>query len=119
MNVEDFREYCLSLPGAVETTPFDDVTPVYKVGGKMFALASINNAENWIALKCDPEYAIELRDRYPEITPAYHFNKRHWNGIDLGGDLPDKFIRELTKNSYDLVVAGLPRRVREELSLGI
>lgn len=117
MDIEQFREYCLSLPGTEECTPFDDVTLVYKVGGKMFAFAGTDDYAKGINLKCDPDYAVELRDRYPEdIRPGYHMNKRHWNTVNPQGNLPDEMIRKLTKDSYDLVVSKLPRNIREILS---
>lgn len=116
MDVLAFREYCLSLPVSEECTPFDETTLVFKVGGKMYTYADMVDFE-WIALKCDPDEAIALRERYPdEITPAFHSNKRHWNGVCTVGDLPDGFIREQIRNSYRLVLAGVtPRTLRDEI----
>ncbi len=114
MDLIEFREYCLSLPLAEETTPFDDDTLVYKVCGKMFAMGGISDFGN-INLKCDPERAMELRERHSEITPGYHMNKTHWNTVDTGGDLPDTMIREMIRDSYMLVVGSLPRTRREEV----
>lgn len=116
MDVFSFRDYCLSLPEVEESTPFDEVTLVYKVAGRMFACASLDDFA-WIAVKCDPDEAILLRDRYPEVVPARHFNKRHWNGIRVDGDLPDDFIRTQIRRSYLLVVRRnvTPRARREEL----
>lgn len=79
MNYEDLRDYCLSLKGVTEHFPFDEFSLVMKVQGKMFALLPLDNPETQIALKCDPERAIQLRDEFPAITAAYHFNKKHWN----------------------------------------
>ena len=99
MSIEEIRNYCLSLPYAAETMPFDDTTLVYKVGGKWFAVADIID-HNKVVVKCDPDLAIELRDIHEEVTAAWHFNKRHWNSISLIGDLADSFIYEQIYNSY-------------------
>lgn len=110
MNIEDVRDYSLSLPMATEDFPFDDVTLVFRVMGKIFVLLSLD-ASGFFAVKCDPDYAIELRERHSEIQPAFHMNKRHWNQIDLTGSLPDDLIRSLISHSYDQVVKKLPRRL--------
>ena len=112
MNIETAREYCLSLPQATEDFPFDETTLVFRVGGKIFAMMDLENTE-WFVLKCEPEYAIELRERYPEIAPAWHMNKKHWNQINLFGCLDDSFIQELIRHSYSLVVKNFPRRKKE------
>jgi len=116
MDVLTFREYCLSFPFAEETTPFDETTLVYKVGGRMFACADMEDF-SLIALKCDPDRAVALRDEWDEIGTAPHFNKRHWNGIRTTGDLPDAFIRELIRDSYLLVVRRnvSPKALRERI----
>lgn len=116
MDILSFRDYCLSLPLAEESTPFDETTLVYKIGGKMFACADMAEFDH-IAVKCDPDEAIALRERYAEITPAYHFNKQHWNGIRTDGDLPEAFLREQIRNSYLLVLrrSVTPRSLRDEL----
>ena len=98
MDVLTFRDYCLSLPMAEESTPFDETTLVYKVGGKMFACADMAEFE-WVAVKCDPAEAVLLREQYDEVSAAWHFNKRHWNAVRTTGDLPDGFIREQIRNS--------------------
>lgn len=104
MDVLTFRDYCLSLPFTEESTPFDETTLVYKVGGRMYAFADMVDFHR-VALKCDPDEALQLRERYPrEITPAYHANKRLWNDVRTTGDLPDAFIREQIRNSYLLVL---------------
>ena len=103
MDVLTFRDYCLSLPMAEESTPFDETTLVYKVGGKMFACADMAEFE-WVAVKCDPAEAVLLREQYDEVSAAWHFNKRHWNAVRTTGDLPDGFIREQIRNSYLLVL---------------
>lgn len=117
MDLTAFRDYCLSLPFTEETTPFDETTLVYKVGGRMYAFADMVEFRR-VALKCDPDEAILLRERYPdEVTPAYHTNKRLWNDIRATGDLPERFIREQIRNSYLLVVRQnvTPRTRREEI----
>lgn len=115
MILADFCAHCLSLPGVEETTPFGPDVLVYKVGGKMFALAVPDEHPHRVNLKCDPERALELRDRYEDIEPGYHMNKRHWNTLVLGGRLPAILVRELIEHSYQLVVASLPRKMREKL----
>ena len=114
MNVESFREYCVNLPGVTESFPFDDTALVFKVMGKMFALALLEG-EKSVNLKCDPERAIELREEFSDILPGYHMNKKHWNTLLLSGDLKTPLIKELINHSYDLVVAGLTKKQKEEL----
>jgi predicted DNA-binding protein (MmcQ/YjbR family) len=111
MNIESYREYCLSLPLTGEKTPFDQVTLVFTVVDKMFALANMDKFES-INLKCDPEKAIQFREEYPAIIPGWHMNKKHWNTLILDGSLNDDFIYELTKHSYDCVVNSLPKKVK-------
>lgn len=110
MNIEDIREFCLSRPGVTESLPFNDTALVFKVGGKMFALLDLSEEKRGISLKCDPERAIQLRERYPEVTGAYHFNKKHWNSIRIDGSLPDELIRDWITHSYNLVVKSLPKK---------
>lgn len=116
MDLLTFRDYCLSLPMTEETTPFDLTTLVYKVGGKMYAYAGME-AFDRIALKCDPDRALSLREEHPEIAPAWHSNKRHWNDVRTDGDLPDAFIRQMIRDSYMLVLNRnvTPKALREEL----
>jgi predicted DNA-binding protein (MmcQ/YjbR family) len=113
MNIEDFRAYCLTKPNATEGTPFGEDTLVFKVSGKMFALASLDEVPPRVNLKCDPERALDLRDRYEEVTPGYHMNKKHWNTIELSGGIPDAELRAMIDHSYDLVVASLPKKRRK------
>lgn len=115
MNIEELREFCLSLKGATEHFPFDEVTLVIKVQGKMFALIPLDNPETQISLKCDPERAIALREDYSAIVPAWHFNKKHWNSVIIDPSISRTLLCELIKHSYDLVVAGLPAKLRNEL----
>lgn len=116
MDVIEFREFCLSLPFAEECTPFDETTLVYKVGGRMFAYADMV-CFNRFAVKCDPVQAEILRDSYPEVTPAWHSNKRHWNDVRTDGDLPEEFLRRQIRDSYMLVLRRnvTPRTLREEI----
>ena len=111
-----FRDYCLSLPMAEESTPFDETTLVYKVGGRMFAFADMVDFTA-LSVKCDPDAAIELRERYPEVHPGFHISKRHWNTIRTDGDLPEHFLREQIRNSYLLVLRQnvTPKALREEI----
>ncbi len=117
MNIEEFREYCLSKPHVEETLPFDQDTLVFKVAGKMFALCSLSDYAGGVALKCDPERAVELREQYPAIQPGYHMSKKHWNTVYPEAFLPMGLLPELIDHSYDLVVQGLPKKLRLELSL--
>ena len=114
MDILDVRELCLSLPQSEETTPFDETTLVYKVAGKMFLLADMTDGRA-VNVKCDPDHAIALRERYAEVTPGWHMNKRHWNTVDMAGNLPEPLIREWILDSYRLVVNSLPRAKRETL----
>lgn len=116
MDILTFRDYCLSLPMTEECTPFDETTLVMKVGGKMYTYTDMVEFE-WIAVKCDPDEAIALRERYPEVTPAFHSNKKHWNGVRTTSDLPDAFIREQLRNSYLLVLRQnvSPKSLRDEI----
>jgi predicted DNA-binding protein (MmcQ/YjbR family) len=93
----------LSQPGAIEDFPFGPEHSVFKVGGKMFAISALERTPLEVSLKCEPELAVELRNTYEAIRPGYHLNKRHWNTLTLDGTLPDKFVRELVEDSYDLV----------------
>jgi predicted DNA-binding protein (MmcQ/YjbR family) len=114
MDSEAFREYCLSKPNATESTPFGEDNLVFKVGGKMFALLSLDEVPPRVNLKCDPDLALELRDRYEEVRPGYHMNKRHWNTVVISG-VPEKELREMIDHSYTLVVSGLPRATRARI----
>ena len=115
MNIEEFRDYCLAKKGVEETFPFDDVTLVFKVMGKMFAVTGLEREQFQVNLKCDPEYAIELREEYEEITPGWHMNKKHWNTVLFEGMLENRLIMQLIDHSYDLVVKKLKKADREFL----
>ncbi|MFG3494052.1 MmcQ/YjbR family DNA-binding protein [Streptomyces sp. NPDC047928] len=114
MTPQQLREFCLSFNAAVEEFPFGPETSVFKVAGKMFALAALNGRPLTVNLKCEPEIAVRLRADHPAIAPGWHMNKRHWNTVTVGG-LPAAMVRELVEDSYDLVVAGLPRAERLRL----
>ena len=116
MNIEEVRLYCISKKGVTESFPFDEVTLVFKVQGKIFALLSLDKPAS-VNLKCNPEKAIELREQYVDIVPGYHMNKVHWNTLMLNGGLPDKLTAELVDHSYDLVVKSLTRKLKAELDL--
>lgn len=116
MNIEYFRDYCLAKPGVEETFPFGPDTIVMKVMGKVFALSSLNTAWLSVNLKCDPERALELRDEYEAILPGYHMNKQHWNTISFeNSQISDALFLELVNHSYELVVASLTKKLKEEL----
>lgn len=111
MNIESVREYCLSLPHATEDFPFDETTLAFRIGGRIFAMIDLERTE-WFVLKCNPDMAIELREKYAEISPAWHMNKRHWNQINLFGYLSEELICSLIRHSYSLVVQKLPKALR-------
>jgi len=117
MNIEELHAHCLSLHAATEHFPFDEVTLVFKVKDKMFALIPLDNPVPQITLKCNPERAIELREQYENIVPAWHFNKKHWNSVVISPEISTELLTELIQHSYDLVVSGLPKKVRDELSV--
>ena len=116
MNIEILRQYCLTKPFTTEEFPFDDVNLVFKVMNKMFLLLPLDNPDS-ISVKCDPDYAIELREKYSGIEGAYHFNKKYWNSISLNhDDISDKLILDLIDHSYEQVVLKLPKLHREQIS---
>jgi len=118
MHIEQLREYCITKKGVTEHFPFDEVTLVFKVKGKMFALVGLDRweqGEEKINLKCDPDKSLELRATYESINPGFHMNKKHWNTIILNQDVPDPLAFELIDHSYDLVVKGLTKKLKEEL----
>ena len=114
------RGLCLDLPGAFEDFPFGPESSVFKVRAgagraKMFALCALDATPLMVSLKCEPELAVQLRAAHPEITGAWHMNKTHWNQLDLTGSLEDRLVQDMIEDSYDLVVASLPRRDQEML----
>ena len=116
MNIESLREYCLSLPQVTEDFPFDETTLVFRIGGKIFAMIDLERTE-WFVLKCNPDYTLELRDRHPEIAPAWHMNKKHWNQLNLFGSLPYTLIRSLIRHSYNEVIKKMPRKLKDEAGI--
>ena len=117
MNIESIREYCLSKPCATEDFPFDETTLVFRVMNKIFACISLDDPD-WFCLKCDPDYAIELRDQYSSIVGAWHWNKKYWNQIAITQtDVPDALIRDLIDHSYSEVVKKMPRKLRDQLPI--
>ena len=114
MNVESLREYCLSLPLATEDFPFDETTLVFRVVGKIFAMLDLERPDV-VSLKCNPDYALQLREEHPEISGAWHMNKKYWISVYFEQDVPDSLIRELVKASYDLVAGSLTKKARDAL----
>ena len=118
MNLETYYEYCLSKKGVTEHFPFDEDTLVFKVGGKIFALSSLNQWEKGepsVNLKCNPERAEELRAQYDDIQPGFHMNKVHWNTIRINKDVSDALIKELINHSYELVFKSLNKKIQSEI----
>jgi predicted DNA-binding protein (MmcQ/YjbR family) len=113
--IDEFRDYCLAKKGVTEETPFGPETLVFKVMNKVFAITGIDDFA-FINLKCEPERAIELREEHEGITPGWHMNKKHWNSVKTDGSVSNKFIKELTDHSYELIVASLPKKVQTELA---
>ncbi len=114
MNIEELRDYCLQKPGVTEGFPFGETTLVFKVGEKLFLLAGLEEGDRFNA-KCDPERAIELRERYDEVKPGYHMNKKHWNTVQMNGSLTTRQLHEMIDHSYDLVLKSLPKKIQEEI----
>ncbi|NJM14913.1 MAG: MmcQ/YjbR family DNA-binding protein [Bacteroidales bacterium] len=114
MNIEDYRYFCLSFQAVTEEMPFGPDTLVFKVCGKMFALTDIDRFES-VNLKCDPEKAIALREKYTEVTPGYHMNKKHWVTVKTSGSIGDDLIKAWTTDSYNLVVDSLPLKEKNKL----
>ena len=115
MNVEIFREYCLSKKGVTEEFPFDSVTLVFKVMNKVFAICGLEKIPFAVNLKCDPERAIELREEYPSIIGGFHMHKKHWNTVTPDSQISNQFFFELVDHSYDMVVKGMTKKLRTEL----
>jgi predicted DNA-binding protein (MmcQ/YjbR family) len=109
------RSHCLDLPGAGEEFPFVAGLSVFKVAGKMFALSRLDDRPLSVSVKCEPELAEQFRATYAAVRPGYHLNKRHWNTVDIDGSVPDRLVLDMVEDSYDLVVAGLPKRVQAAL----
>ena len=115
MYIDEFRDYCIAKKGVTEERPFGPDTLVMKVMGKMFALTGLDTYE-FINLKCEPEYAAELRERESGVTPGWHMNKNHWNSVKVDGTVSELLIKELIDHSYGLIVESLPEKIKEELA---
>ena len=118
MNLENFYEYCLSKKGVTEHFPFDQDVLVFKVGEKMFALSSLNQWEIGqpkVNLKCNPDYALELRAEYGDIQPAFHMSKVHWNTVAINAEVSDAFLKKLIDDSYDLVFKSLTKTIQSQI----
>ena len=114
MHIEGLRDYCIKKPGVTEELPFDDVTLVFKVMGKVFLITSLETFTSF-NVKCDPEKAIELREQYDGVLPGYHMNKKHWNTILMDGSIPDKQALQWIDDSYQLVASKLTKAQKEAL----
>jgi predicted DNA-binding protein (MmcQ/YjbR family) len=120
MTARALRKLCLEFPGAYEDFPFGPKHSVFKVEKKLFAISDLAVSPLKVSLKCEPELAEQLRASYPTaIAPGYHLNKRHWNTVLADGTLPDEMVRDMVEDSYDLIVAAMPRAVRERLDWAV
>jgi len=115
LNIEELRDHCLEKPGATEGFPFGEDTLVFKVGGKIFLITGLQEGDRF-NVKCDPELAVELRERYTEVQPGYHMNKKMWNTVFMNGSLTHKQLLEMVDHSYDLVVKSLPKKIQAEIT---
>ena len=116
MDIETLHQYCLSKKGAEESFPFGEETLVFKVMGKLFLLTGMASQPLQFNVKCDPEKAIELREKYSCVLPGYHMNKQHWNTIICDGSVHNKLLKEWIDHSYDLIVSSLSKKLKQELS---
>ncbi len=116
MDIEAIRVYCLSKKEVSESFPFDESVLVFKVLTKVFALVNIDQRPWSVNLKCDPEKAMEYRECYPEITPGYHMNKKHWNTVNFEGALPPIFLQDLITHSYEMVVSKMTKKDRNKIA---
>lgn len=116
MNIETLRDYCLSLPQVTEYFPFDETTLAFRVGDKIFAMVDLDNTD-WFVLKCNADYAIQLRENYLDIAPAWHMNKKYWNQLNIYGSLSDSLIKNLIRHSYNEVIGKMCNRKRELMNL--
>jgi len=115
MNIEELRDHCLQKAAVTEGFPFDQVTLVFKVGGKIFLITNLDQGDRF-NVKCDPELAIELRERHPEVLPGYHMNKTMWNTVFMDGTLSYKQLFEMVDHSYDLILKSLPKKIQAEIA---
>jgi predicted DNA-binding protein (MmcQ/YjbR family) len=114
MHVEQLRDFCIALPAVTEEFPFDNDTLVFKVAGKMFALTSLSKPVS-VNLKCEPDLAVEYRSCYTAVEPGFHMSKTHWNTVSFNEDVDDTLLLKMVLQSYQLVVKGLPKKLRESL----
>jgi predicted DNA-binding protein (MmcQ/YjbR family) len=115
MNIEELRSYCLSKQGATEDLPFGDDVLAFRIASKIFALSNLKEERPSVNLKCDPILAIQLREKYPgDVIPGYHMNKKHWNTVYLESAMKDSYLKHLVNHSYELVLAGLPPKLRNQ-----
>ena len=115
MTAHALRKLCLGFPGAGESFPFGPESSVFKVEGKLFAISALAASPLKVSLKCEPDLAEQLRAAHPAIAPGYHLNKRHWNTVTLDASVSDAMVRDMVEDSYDLIVAAMPRAVRARL----
>ena len=115
MDIESLREYCLKKKGVQEEFPFGESTLVFKVGGRIFLLTGLEESPLQFNVKCDPEKALEWRERYAAVLPGYHMNKQHWNTVVVDGSLSEKLLKEMIDDSYELVLAKIPAEARKKL----
>lgn len=115
MNIEEYRDYCLSKKYVTECFPFDETTLVFKVAEKMFALCALDRRPTQVNLKCDPERSILLREEHEDVIEGFHMSKKHWNTIMIEGNISNEFLKELIDHSYDLVVSGMTKKKQKEL----
>lgn len=115
MNIEELRDHCLAKPGATEGFPFGEDTLVFKVGGKIFLITGLDQGDRF-NVKCDPELAVELRERYTEVQPGYHMNKKMWNTVFMTGSLTHKQLLDMIDHSYDLIIKSLPKKTQAEIT---
>ena len=116
LNIESLRNYCITKPASTESFPFGDDTLVFKVGDKVFLLASLSKPESFNA-KCNPDKAVILREQHPEIIPGYHMNKKHWNTIYYNQTLSDSLLNELIDHSYELVFDSLSKTIQSNINV--
>jgi len=116
MNLEEVRAYCLNKKGVTEDFPFDEETLVFKVLGKMFLLTNINDIDISVNLKCEPELAVELREKYESVQPGYHMNKKMWNTVNYNGEFSEKDFYKMIDHSYDEVVKKMTKKMQLELA---
>ncbi|MFA6508166.1 MAG: MmcQ/YjbR family DNA-binding protein [Treponemataceae bacterium] len=113
MNYKELRYFCLSLPNTTSDFPFDEVTEVFRIHGKIFALCTENQPLSLkINLKCDPDLAADLRKTYTDVVPGWHMNHQHWNTVTVNGTIPDEKLRWMIQHSYECVQAGMPKKLR-------